>query len=228
MGDGMPDVTSTNEHKLGPCSLCGAVNCCPLYHADTGIVTEGQALRYSMHVVEDDRKSRAGLLARWILDQGRIPEDPKTWNMTAAVAFLRRLEPVLESVGWHCALGGGVLQKGESAHDLDVVVFPRSSKRVDMTKLRNALRAAGLRQWMNASTLRRRWREKGSDDEKHVEVWMLDKRRVDIIVPMAARDRRENPRGRHGGKEDRREPMSDRRRTPPRRIADKRRARIRK
>lgn len=106
------------------------------------------------------------------------------WRRCAAVIFLRDVvQPAIEVAGWHCALAGGVLFRGQSSHDLDVVVYPHNSESASLDKLRGALEAAGLRQSHSVDRLHTIWRAKGSTDHKHVEIWMWRGRRVDIIVP---------------------------------------------
>jgi len=53
--------------------------------------------------------------------------DGKVWTLEQGVAFCRKVEDLLVPAGFHCALGGGVLQKGESFKDLDVFVYPHKS-----------------------------------------------------------------------------------------------------
>ena len=93
------------------------------------------------------------------------------------------LQLELNARGWHCALAGSVLNKGESKHDLDIVVFPHCSENASIVKMREGLHAAGLHIERTAEELRRFWREKGSEDRKHVEIWATAQgRRIDVIV----------------------------------------------
>lgn len=46
------------------------------------------------------------------------------WDLDSAVKFLRKLEAVIEPSGYHCGLHGGVLYKGTSEKDLDVIIYP--------------------------------------------------------------------------------------------------------
>lgn len=47
-----------------------------------------------------------------------------TWTRETAFNFLVPLEAKLAAEGYHCALAGGVMYKGSSTKDLDVIVYP--------------------------------------------------------------------------------------------------------
>lgn len=107
------------------------------------------------------------------------------WTLDRALEVIRKLALPLATVGWHLALAGGVLLKGISVHDLDLVAFPHDSTRTNRAALEDALRAAGWERTHRAKTMRAGWRKRGSLDEKHVEAWRTPgKRRVDIIIPI--------------------------------------------
>ncbi len=104
------------------------------------------------------------------------------WDLVEAVSFIRKLALPLERQGWGVALAGSVLKKGFSRHDLDVVVFPRSTEDVDVDLVYAVLKQAGMARKYDVETVHAAWRRKGSLDTKHVEVWetaMLE--RVDIF-----------------------------------------------
>ncbi len=46
------------------------------------------------------------------------------WTIEDALMWIRRMQPELSSVGYHVALGGGVLNKGFSMKDLDLYLLP--------------------------------------------------------------------------------------------------------
>jgi len=49
----------------------------------------------------------------------------KGWTLDEAIAFVKLLEVELaEKCDAHCGIVGGVLMKGESEKDLDVVIYP--------------------------------------------------------------------------------------------------------
>jgi len=106
----------------------------------------------------------------------------KSWTRANAIKLLVKLEGTL-APHYHVALAGGVLFRGKSLHDLDVVVFPHASNHLDLKEIREGLQSAGLRFVVDVKTVHEHWRKMNSVDTKHVEVWYLDDARVDIIVP---------------------------------------------
>ncbi|MGN6108955.1 MAG: hypothetical protein ACTHU0_27865 [Kofleriaceae bacterium] len=103
--------------------------------------------------------------------------------MGSSLALLRELWGHLASRGWHCCLTGGVLVKGQSDHDLDVVVFPAKAQYHDLDKLYEGLELAGLRRCLTTAQVRESWETRHDVvDRKHVEVWRHGTKRVDIIV----------------------------------------------
>lgn len=48
------------------------------------------------------------------------------WTIAEALEFIRRHQPVAMEKGFYLALAGGVLNKGESINDLDLVAMPRT------------------------------------------------------------------------------------------------------
>lgn len=48
------------------------------------------------------------------------------WSLDEAVKTVRWLEPKLAEIGFHVALTGGVLFKGQSFKDLDLMVYPNN------------------------------------------------------------------------------------------------------
>lgn len=95
---------------------------------------------------------------------------------------MRPLERHLLRYDWHLALAGGVMVKGWSTHDLDVVFYPRSSTRASVEHFRRGLRTFGdFQQTHTVADVHALWRRKGFVDEKHVEVWTYRDRRIDFI-----------------------------------------------
>lgn len=107
------------------------------------------------------------------------------WTLEEGLIVVRELEGKLAGLGWHFALAGGVLMRGESDHDLDVLVYPRCSAiPIDTGKLRACLRALGWTLRGRAEYVIEEWEKKGSIDRKHVDIWATaDRKRVDVIVP---------------------------------------------
>lgn len=55
--------------------------------------------------------------------------DPPMWTLQEGVEYARYVEGKLIPIGYHCAIGGGVLHTGSSAHDLDIFVYPHDAKK---------------------------------------------------------------------------------------------------
>jgi hypothetical protein len=69
-----------------------------------------------------------------------LPEG--AWNLAEAVAFLAALQPTAFEAGFNLSLGGGVLNRGYSETDLDVVAVPRRAG-CEVRQLRRVLESAG-------------------------------------------------------------------------------------
>ena len=106
------------------------------------------------------------------------------WELDQALSLTRVLNQLLNTKGWHVALAGGVLNKGSSEHDLDLVFYPHSTTNVNLIKLRDALYALGWIRTHSSDLMINHWITKGSTDRKFVEVYQTpDGRRVDVIIP---------------------------------------------
>ena len=105
------------------------------------------------------------------------------WHLYDAVTFAQSLIPSLREAGWGCALGGSVLEHGWSGHDLDLVMFPRTTTEMNRVAMDRVLLGAGMRLVHSVRTVQAAWHKQGSFDQKHVEIWKtLEGRRVDIFV----------------------------------------------
>src|ERR1035437_1384149 len=45
-------------------------------------------------------------------------------NPKNAVELIRRMEPIMDDAGYHCALTGSDLFKGGTDHDTDIILYP--------------------------------------------------------------------------------------------------------
>lgn len=107
----------------------------------------------------------------------------KLWTMRSALELIRDVDSRLRQVGYFAALTGGVLIRGWSRHDLDVIVTPLKKSRQPRRMMRQALTDAGLRLVISRPEVVRSWRERGIRDTKWVEIWYTsDHRRVDIML----------------------------------------------
>lgn len=103
------------------------------------------------------------------------------WTIEEAQALAAHLLPHLLSMGFHLGIAGSVALVGRSDNDLDLIVYPLNATRADVQDARDMLTTAGLKCLMNHHRVARAWRERGSTDTKHVEVWSYRGKRVDVF-----------------------------------------------
>jgi hypothetical protein len=70
---------------------------------------------------------------------------------------------------------------GGSDNDLDIVLYPHDSTKVRFDELREVLRKLGMIQIETVRQVHARWRDRGTTDQKHIELWMYDGRKVDNL-----------------------------------------------
>lgn len=99
------------------------------------------------------------------------------WNLRQAMQTARELQELTKVFDWYVALGGGVLHKGKSQHDLDLIMVPAYGANID--KLYSVLLSQGWRRVRTAEQMRAGW---AVPDTKHVEEWLLNQKRVDLII----------------------------------------------
>jgi hypothetical protein len=56
---------------------------------------------------------------------------PPAWTLTNAINIARYVESVVVQFGYHTAIGGSVLHRGESDKDLDLYLYPHSPDKKD-------------------------------------------------------------------------------------------------
>lgn len=103
------------------------------------------------------------------------------WRFDLAAQLLSCLERHMAPVGWHVGITGSVFHAGESAHDLDMILYPRDSTKADKDAARKVLESIGMKQRYTVEQVHEGWRSKGSTDEKHVEVWKWHHYRIDVF-----------------------------------------------
>lgn len=57
------------------------------------------------------------------------------WTLDEGLVVARSLEPVAVAFGYHVALGGGVLLRGASEKDLDVMLYPHGGDKIVLNTL---------------------------------------------------------------------------------------------
>ncbi len=103
------------------------------------------------------------------------------WTLEKGLELVRSLERAL-APHYHAALAGGVLMRGESKHDLDVVVYPHQADHFELDEIHTAL-STRMRLVVPQHKVAEDWRKRGITDTKHVEVWAVEGgKRVDIII----------------------------------------------
>jgi len=109
------------------------------------------------------------------------------WTLEPALHLVRALNERLTPAGFCCGLTGGVLFRGQSGKDVDLIVYPRCVSPTVWTaaafqSVHAALGGVGLTLRRTSEEVRRGWREKGSGDTKTVEEWVDGlERRVDVF-----------------------------------------------
>jgi hypothetical protein len=71
-------------------------------------------------------------------------DDPKNvvmWGLSDALTLVREIQPQMHALGYHVCLAGGVLNKGYSIKDLDLVFVPMTNE--------DRPPVAGLCTWFN-------------------------------------------------------------------------------
>jgi hypothetical protein len=105
------------------------------------------------------------------------------WTLQQALDLVRSIQPTLVANGWFVALAGGVLNKGHSEHDLDLVLVPMKTGKTDLVELHCVLSGYLGTRTHEAEQMREHWKSKGSPDGKYVEVYRTDDgKRVDVVV----------------------------------------------
>lgn len=105
------------------------------------------------------------------------------WMRSDAFRLIEELQPKLMAAGWFIALAGGVLNKGYSEHDLDLVAVPMKTYNTKLHLLHSTLEDSGLCRRTTWEMMRKAWQNKNNYDGKYVEVYYTaDGKRVDIII----------------------------------------------
>jgi hypothetical protein len=105
-----------------------------------------------------------------------------TWTLEEAGALVAYLDAPLKAAGFAVGIGGSVIAKGRSDHDVDLIIFPMTTAKPHEPELARAvLRRLGLHLVIDRERVVKGWRSIGSRDEKHVEIWERNKKRIDVF-----------------------------------------------
>jgi len=97
------------------------------------------------------------------------------------------IEMHTQKIAWRVGLLGSVLHAGRSVNDLDIVIYParvRSGHLINSAELkpvRSILESIGLSRRAGVEAVHEEWRKQGSSDEKYVEVWRYENKKIDIF-----------------------------------------------
>jgi hypothetical protein len=99
-----------------------------------------------------------------------------SWSFEEAKEFYLSLHQFIFPLGFDLALAGGVLFRGESDKDLDVIIYPLKKISADYDNLIQQLPNFGLK------FVRLPNKNLGYlDDGKNVQVWEFNGKRVDLF-----------------------------------------------
>ncbi len=156
---------------------------CPEYRAHHERPDEPRGIQW-VPVPEDHQGPAYCSLTCKMLAKAEADIARRTWSFEQAQGLIEKLRLPLLEAGWCIGLTGSVLWNSKSAKDLDLIVYPfDTSKARDLERLRAVFEEAGMHQVRTVEWLRNHWRtKKKSLDEKHVEVWAYERRRVDVFV----------------------------------------------
>lgn len=105
------------------------------------------------------------------------------WTLDEAIKFCRDLRAAVMPIGFSVGLTGGCLYRGHSFKDIDVILYPlKKPSAFDVGSLREALSRSGhLTCKLNRTQMKDNWHYKGVADDKWVEVWDFNGKRVDFF-----------------------------------------------
>ena len=103
------------------------------------------------------------------------------WTLDQAQIFCTELEKNITNFG--VGLTGSVLKNKQSSKDLDIILYPLSSNADNnLETLKSQLINFGMTLFIPNEQVIKHWRKKGSIDEKYVEIWLYNNKRVDIFL----------------------------------------------
>jgi hypothetical protein len=91
----------------------------------------------------------------------------------------REIEPLALSHGFHVGIAGGCLHKGNSYHDMDLIVFPHNTNQTSAWKQEDFLADLGLK--LDCSFKHRDHTQTTGDNKLVYWARLPDRRRVDIF-----------------------------------------------
>lgn len=98
------------------------------------------------------------------------------WTLNQACDLCNKLQDYLAPFGYGVGLTGGVLRRGESDKDIDVIVYPFKRLSSDFDSMYQSLSDFGLK-FIRLPNENRSY----TDDGKRVEVWEFQGKRIDLF-----------------------------------------------
>jgi hypothetical protein len=98
------------------------------------------------------------------------------WGLSDALDVIRPLQFKALQYGYHLALGGGVLNKGMSSNDLDIIVLPLDQRPCDRHKF-----LAVADKYLGTRTTIDRTKPHSAPDDENLYRFERDGRIVDLL-----------------------------------------------
>ncbi len=116
------------------------------------------------------------------------------WGFKDAIGLVRATQPMIHQAGYHIALAGGVLNKGESNHDLDIIIMPMNRDGADRSLERvwrifefvGVTGIAILNNWYPAAAGRTIYRGY-QNDSKQIDFFVYEEDNAHLTIPWRAR-----------------------------------------
>jgi hypothetical protein len=93
-----------------------------------------------------------------------------TWNLKKALKLIRKLQPKIHKTGYHLGLCGGVLNKGKSSKDLDLVLVANDQKKPNLKLALMVFEGYIQKDWQSFGYITK------------VELYKK-KQRIDLLIP---------------------------------------------
>ena len=104
------------------------------------------------------------------------------WTLDEATKLIAQIEKEVSALGFHCGLTGSILLKGESNHDLDIIIYPHDTSSSVLNEATSALANILIKKVTRGRVAAYWERRQISNDTKHVEIWETkDGKRVDVF-----------------------------------------------
>lgn len=94
------------------------------------------------------------------------------WNIEKDLRFVQELQGYVQPLGFYVGLTGSVLFNGESSNDIDVILYPADSSKMNLTPVWEKLEELGWTRIASRGRVASVWENRyQSTDMKNVEKW---------------------------------------------------------